>query len=67
MRPSVEITKQCSLCEIGRPGPDGKSVLCVKKGVMAPEDRCRHFRYDPLKREPVLPPRQEHDPDEFKL
>ena len=67
MKPRVEITKQCSLCEIGRPGPYGQSVLCVKKGVMAPTDRCCHFRYDPLKREPVLPPKPEHDPSEFEL
>ena len=67
MKPKAEITRQCSLCEIGRPGPDLSSVLCIKRGVMPLDGLCRHFRYDPLKREPFLPPKQTFDPQEFEL
>ena len=42
----------CDLCEHGTLSRDGTAVLCAKKGIMAPEDRCRKFVYDPLKREP---------------
>ncbi len=67
VKPKVEITKQCSLCEVGRPSPDGRSVLCIKHGVMPLESVCRSFCYDPLKREPKLPPRQQFDKAEFEL
>lgn len=48
--------------------PDGMSILCPKKGIMNPEDKCFHFKYDPLKRIPKKKPKlQEHNADEFKL
>ena len=31
---------------------DENTMVCVKKGVVNPEDACRRFRYDPLKRIP---------------
>ena len=55
MKPKADIVKQCGLCEIGRPAPDGKSVLCIRKGVMPLDARCGKFRYDPLKRVPPRP------------
>lgn len=67
MKPKAEISKQCSLCEIGHLGADGRSVLCIKQGVMPPDGVCRKFRYDPLKREPLLPPKQEFTETEFEL
>ena len=27
-------------------------ILCIKKGVILPDNPCRKFRYDPLKRIP---------------
>lgn len=67
MKPKAEITKQCALCEIGRPAPDGKYVLCIRHGVMPLDACCHRFRYDPLKREPILPPKPQHSPEEFQL
>ncbi len=32
---------------------DEYAVLCSKKGVKAPDDKCRKFRYDPCKRIPA--------------
>lgn len=67
MKPHTEITKKCALCEIGRLSADGKSVFCEKRGVMEPDDKCGRFRYDPLKREPKLPQKQQHTAEEFSL
>ena len=47
-----KIDRACAYCERGVALCDGQ-VLCVKRGVKAPEDSCRAFRYDPFKRGPV--------------
>ena len=47
--------------------PDGKSVLCIRKGVMPLDARCGKFRYDPLKREPKLPPKPQFAAADFEL
>ncbi len=67
MKARSEITPSCALCEIGRISPDGNSVLCTKHGVMDKTDLCRSFRYDPLKREPMLQKKQNFDKSEFDL
>lgn len=46
------VSPKCIYCETGIISPDGKEVLCKKKGVMMPDSFCRKFRYDPLKRTP---------------
>lgn len=46
------VSPKCIYCETGKITPDGKSVLCTKKGVMMPDSFCKKFRYDPLKRTP---------------
>ena len=45
-------TKKCSSCFYGRSTKDRTEVLCEKKGIVDPENRCRHYKYDPLKRVP---------------
>ncbi len=45
-------TKQCSNCFYGRTTKDRTEVLCEKKGIVSPDYKCRHYRYDPLKRVP---------------
>lgn len=64
-----KIKPQCGICEIGRPAPDGEGILCVKKGIMLPEDSCSHFKYDPLKREPAEQPKlkKQFTKDDFTL
>lgn len=66
VKSDTEITKSCGLCENGRLSADG-SILCIKCGVMDPDDVCKKFSYDPLKREPKLPPKQHFDKSEFDL
>lgn len=58
----------CENCKHGRLSPDEESVLCVKKGLVAPYDKCRRYSYDPLKRRPKKPLMvQQADPSEFEL
>ncbi len=47
-----EYAPMCKICKHGRLSPEGDSILCIKKGIVDPEDKCRHYAYDPLKRKP---------------
>ncbi len=47
-----KIERSCTYCVHGTE-IDGDKVLCVKKGVVACDQNCRRFRYDPCKRVPV--------------
>jgi len=49
-----KIQKSCSYCEYGTKLND-EQVLCMKKGVMPIDKKCRKFRYDPCKRIPPKP------------
>ena len=44
--------KICANCFYGRVPKEKDSVLCEKKGVVDPQNKCRHYKYDPLKRIP---------------
>ena len=53
------ITRACEICRNGRRSCDGEVILCVRKGIMHPTDRCRKFEYDPLRRIPYTQPELE--------
>ena len=46
----------CAYCAKGADA-DGKHIICVKRGIVSPHDRCRSFQYDPLRRTPPPPAR----------
>ena len=48
------IEKSCSYCSYGTVLND-EQVLCIKKGVVPLEGKCRKFTYDPCKRVPSKP------------
>ena len=48
------IDPRCAYCQRGQQIND-REVACVKHGIMAVEDYCRSFKYDPLKRGPPRP------------
>ena len=48
------IDPRCAYCQRGQQIND-REVACVKHGIMAGEDHCRSFKYDPLKRVPPRP------------
>lgn len=52
-----KIEKSCSYCKYGT-ALDEELILCMKKGVRNECDKCRKFRYDPLKRIPKKPKAQ---------
>ncbi|MBE6990192.1 MAG: hypothetical protein E7426_05550 [Ruminococcaceae bacterium] len=49
-----KIDPRCAYCVKGRDIGDGQ-VACVKKGIVAAEDHCASFVYDPLRRTPPRP------------
>lgn len=50
------VSPSCAVCVEGRRSSDGKVILCLRKGVVDPTHRCRHFSYDPLRRVPFCQP-----------
>ena len=49
-----KIEKSCIYCAYGTKFDD-EQVLCIKKGVVPVNGKCRKFAYDPCKR---IPPKQ---------
>ena len=47
-----KIERSCSYCANGVRLEDG-TIMCIKKGMKAENDKCFRFRYDPCKRIPV--------------
>jgi len=48
-----EYRKACRYCEHGFLSFDQTAVLCRKKGIVQPDDVCKKYVYDPLKRVPM--------------
>lgn len=46
-----KMERQCGYCENGATLEDGQ-ILCSRKGLRMPQDKCLRFRYDPCKRIP---------------
>lgn len=63
------IEPRCGYCANGRLSQNGEQFLCAHKGFVPLDGACRHFRYDPLKREPELPatPPSRHTEEDFSL
>ena len=49
-----KIERSCAYCEYGA-RLDEEQVLCMKKGIVDPQGKCRKFSYDPCKRVPAKP------------
>lgn len=49
----ANIDPACSCCEHSLPLENTHLLQCPYKGKREPSDRCRRFRYDPLRREPT--------------
>lgn len=58
----------CETCLHGRLSPDGQNVLCIKKGIVETDGKCRKYSYDPLKRIPKKPLLVERaNPSDFEI
>ena len=47
-----KLPHSCEYCVHGTHSAYNKEILCFKKGITQFRDSCRHYKYDPLKREP---------------
>lgn len=47
-----KIERSCAYCVHGGK-LDEEQILCVKRGVVSIEGKCRKFKYDPCKRIPA--------------
>ncbi len=48
-----KLPRRCEYCVHGNLSEFSNEVLCKKKGITTAQDYCRHYKYDPLKREPT--------------
>lgn len=63
-----EISPKCEHCELARLSPDGETVLCPKKGIVARDFFCKKYKYDIMKRIPKKAPKlPEFSEEDFKL
>ena len=63
------IPRSCQYCEHSAV-LDVDKLLCVKKGIVSIDDKCRKFRYAPCKRipaKPKAPDFSQYDKDDFSL
>lgn len=47
-----KLPHHCEYCMHGTASSFSNEVLCKKRGITNADDSCRHYKYDPLKREP---------------
>lgn len=52
MKKQDGIEKFCKYCECAKTLSDEDTMLCDRYGVVSSAHKCRHFMYDPMKREP---------------
>lgn len=64
-----KIPRSCSYCVHGVKLDDA-AILCIKRGIVSPDKKCRKFSYDPCKRTPPRPKAidfNKYNPDDFSL
>ena len=60
--------KRCDTCLYGEKAQDNMNIFCQKKGLKEPDDFCRKYKYDPLKRVPLkLVIDTDYSPEDFML
>lgn len=53
---NADLPRVCRFCERATLISDEENVLCSVRGIVLADYCCRKFSYDPLKREPKMPP-----------
>lgn len=62
------VEPRCEYCSHGKISPDGKNILCTKKGILEKDDYCKKFSYDALRRIPQKTPSlQQFSAKDFEL
>lgn len=63
-----KLPRSCAYCVHGNCSAYNKEILCRKRGITEHLDSCRHYKYDPLKREPNKAKiADNYSADDFKL
>lgn len=58
----------CEYCVHGICSEFSNEVLCKKHGITNTKDSCRHYKYDPLKRDPAkVKISDNYTPEDFSL
>ena len=63
------IERYCAYCALAGKISD-EQMVCQKCGIVPSTHQCRHFRYDPLKRVPPKPKKQDfakYDQNDYSL
>ena len=62
------IEPKCEYCQFGKLSADGETVLCIKRGIMNKNSKCRKYVYDIMKRVPRKAPKmQSFSEEDFSL
>ncbi len=62
------LPRSCRYCIFGKDSLISDEVLCIKRGVTAAGDYCRHYKYDPLRRVPMRAKiADNYKPEDFSL
>lgn len=64
-----KIEKSCVYCTYATQLDDGQ-ILCIKRGVVPADNKCRKFSYDPYKRIPAKPKAlnfEKYEKEDFSL
>ena len=64
-----KMPRSCSYCIHGTQLNDDE-VLCVRKGIVTVDHKCRKFEYDPCKRIPLkakMPDFSKYEKEDFSL
>ncbi|MCQ2448884.1 MAG: hypothetical protein MJ132_01660 [Clostridia bacterium] len=62
------LPQYCKNCKNGRASEYTEEIFCMKHGITQPNESCRHYKYDPLKRVPQKPEiAGEYSAEDFKL
>ena len=65
---SKNIEPACEYCLHGERSKDGRTVLCMKKGVVAPYYSCSKYKYEITKRVPKQQVKlHSYDDEDFSL
>ena len=63
-----KLSHHCEYCVHGTTSDYANEVLCKKHGIVSKQDSCRHYVYDPLKREPKkVKIENNFEPEDFLL
>ncbi len=62
------LAHRCEYCVHGKSLDALNEIICKKNGVTLRDDCCRHYKYDPLKRNPEkVKVSQNYSPEDFSI